>query len=675
MDTITVLLIILAAILALGIVIFQYYYRAKSKKKLSVILSFLRFISFFGLFLLLINPKFSKDVITLEKPKLIILTDNSTSLADNKEDVERIAKTVKESVAINDQFEIDEYNFDNSLNISDSLSFEGKNTNITKALSSLSDIHGNTNSLVLMITDGNQTLGRDYGFYGTDKKIPVYPFVVGDTTRYEDLRIDQVNANRFAFLKNKYPLEVYVTYEGKERVTSSLSVAIDGKTVHREILSFSDTDNTKIINTLLEASAVGVKTVKVKINPLNDERNLINNEKTVAVEVIDEKIDVAIISTMAHPDIGALIKAIESNEQRAVSVKKPPLSNKELEEVDLFVLYQPNSLFRSVYEFIEKNKSNVLTIGGTHTDWNFFSGIQKQYEIENNQVVQEVTPVLNQAFSKYDIAEHSFQGYPPLESNAELIGTYGNYDILLNIQIKGITMRSPLMFVTDLSDQKQAYILGENIWKWRMQNYRDNQDFKNFDDFIGKLLVYLSENVTKDRLQLDFKSVYEGSNTAKITATYFDEAFIFDSNATILLSLKGKENGVSIEAPMLLKGSVYEFDLSSLDAGQYSFTVKVKDENRTKSGSFTILDFDVEQQFPSSNAEKLGQLATNTNGKLFYPSNTDTFIEDITEDQRFRPIQSSVKNVVSLIDFRFLLGVIALALALEWIIRKYNGLI
>ena len=65
MDKITVLLIILAAIMALGIVVFQYFYRVNKRKELSIILSVLRFISLFGLFLLIINPKFSKAVYSL----------------------------------------------------------------------------------------------------------------------------------------------------------------------------------------------------------------------------------------------------------------------------------------------------------------------------------------------------------------------------------------------------------------------------------------------------------------------------------------------------------------------------------------------------------------------------------------------------------------------------------
>jgi hypothetical protein len=53
----------------------------------------------------------------------------------------------------------------------------------------------------------------------------------------------------------------------------------------------------------------------------------------------------------------------------------------------------------------------------------------------------------------------------------------------------------------------------------------------------------------------------------------------------------------------------------------------------------------------------------------------ETLQSDLASSQEFLPVQKSRDNVVSLIDFRILLGLIVLSLALEWFIRKYNGLI
>ena len=150
---------------------------------------------------------------------------------------------------------------------------------------------------------------------------------------------------------------------------------------------------------------------------------------------------------------------------------------------------------------------------------------------------------------------------------------------------------------------------------------------------------------------------------------------MFDSNASLTVLVTGITNEITRELPMLLKGGYYETDLSVLPAGRYNFTATVANEKLSKSGSFTILDFDVEQQFLSANYKKLQRLATATQGTLHFADKTGVLIEQLLQDKRFTPTQKSKQNIVSLIDFKVLLGIIIIALALEWFIRKYIGLI
>ena len=263
--------------------------------------------------------------------------------------------------------------------------------------------------------------------------------------------------------------------------------------------------------------------------------------------------------------------------------------------------------------------------------------------------------------------------FPPLSNAAGMINGQDTEAILL-MKILGRTLESPLLLASNGENGKELVLFGENIWKWRVQSYRNNQNFQNFDDFVGKLMLYLSSSKGKNRLEIDYQPVYEGSINAKIKASYFDEAFVFDSNASLLLRTKNIKTGLTQEIPMLLKNNFYEADLSDFLADQYAFTVNVKDDNRMKSGTFSILDFDVEQQFSSTDYKKLTQLSADTDGQLYFTNKTDSFIHSLANDNRFVPTQKGTENIVSLIDFRVLLSIIIAALAAEWFIRKYNGL-
>ncbi len=674
MQISTILFIILAAVVALGLVLFQYYYKTKRRGKIIILLSFLRFIGFFGILMLLINPKFIKKVYSVEKANLVVLVDNSSSVSSAKNDLATALENITTNQVIEEQFKVSKYTFGSALKEFDSLSFTDKTTNITTPLAALDEVYAHNKTAVVMLTDGNQTIGQDYGYYAAQLKFPIYPIAVGDTTQYEDLQISNVNSNKFAFLKNKYPVEIEIAYTGKNTIQTSVDVLVNGKSVYTENIKLSPTSTVKTIAALLTANTVGVKNVKVVVRALENERNTKNNSKNIAVEVIDEKTNIAIISAIEHPDIGVLKKAIESNEQRSVTIKKPTVSLKTLDDVDVFILYQPEASFAAIYRYIQQKKASVFTITGEKVDANFLNNIQKGYRIEGGYPIQETFAVLNSGFTKFDISDFSVDDFPPLSNGAGLIDA-GNAEALMQMKILGRTLDSPLLLAVDNNGAKEMALFGENIWKWRMQSYREYQHFENFDAFIGKLMLYLSSNKTKNRLNVEYQNIYEGSGAAKIKASYFDEAFVFDGNATVILKLKNSDTGTSKEIPMVLKGNFYEADLSNFTPASYSFTVTVKGENRSQSGKFTILDFDVEQQFLATDAKKLKQLASATNGELYFPNEVDALVKYLTSDNQFIPTQKSSENTVSLIDFRILLAIIIAALSAEWFIRKYNGLI
>ncbi len=675
METETYLYIILAAIVAIGIVVFQYFYKAKKNNKLALILSFLRFLAIFGLFLLLINPKFKKNEYSIEKANLVVLVDNSSSIAKTEKEIKRALDAIEKETKVSEKFNTKQYTFGNHLNDKDKISLAEKNTNITQALSSVKEIYSKTNTAIVLLTDGNQTVGTDYEFYGRNQDFAIYPVVVGDTTKYEDIRVAQVNVNKYAFLKNKYPLETYITYDGDKPVSANVRVTVNGKLVATNAINLSKANNTKLISTLLEAKSVGVKNIKVAVSILENEKNRVNNQKHVAIEVINEKTNIAIVSSMLHPDIGALKKAIESNEQRSVSIIKPSAQKSVLDKVDLFILYQPNTSFTAIYKYIEQKRTSLFTITGTKTDWNFLSRIQNTYSKKSYNQSEEIIPVVNDGFTTFDIADFSVSDFPPLENNLGNITFLKSNEVLLTQQIKGIALKDPLLSIVNDNEIKEAVLFGENIWKWRAQTYRATQSFAAFDNFLGKLVLFLATTKPKNRLVVDYKPIYEGNNDTKITAAYFDEAFVFDPDASVYINLKSDVLKNDIKIPMLLKGTNYEVDISNLTAGTYRFTVGVKNKQTTKTGTFTILDFDVEKQFLSSNYKKLGRLADDTQGQLYFIDQTSTLLKDLALDKQYVPVQRSKENIVSLIDFKLLLAIIIIALVTEWFIRKYNGLI
>jgi len=675
MQTTTMLYLVLAAFLSLAIVYFQYYFKGKQKGRLRAVLSILRFVGIFGVLVLLINPKFSKVSYTLEKPNLVLLIDNSSSMQGNEETVKELLGEFQNNTELSDRFDIASYQFGKKLRPLDSLTFTDVQTNIQNPVATLKDVYARRNTAVVLISDGNQNIGQEYSFPNSKNPMAMYTITVGDTTSYEDVSIGPINVNKYAFLNNKYPLESYVSYQGQGATKVRVQITVDGASVYRETVNLSKTDNLKNISTLINAGKVGVKSITVNVEALSSEKNTANNTKSTSVEVINEKTTIALVSDMLHPDIGALKKAIESNEQREVIILKPTDTSQAFEEADIFILYQPNGLFKNVFQFIDQKQANVLIVTGLHTDYNFLNSIQPDFQIESGYPEQEVFGNLNTGFSKFDITDFDLVDFPPLSSDAGPVSFNQANETLLDVSIRGLNMETPLLSVYGENERKKALFVGEGLWKWRMQSFRNTGDFLTMDTFLGKVIRYLSANTSKNRLNLTYSSNYEGSNTAYISATYFDETYVFDPNASIEISVVNVDTNSTTSMPMVLKNGYFEADLTNLLPATYTFLVKVKGENYSEAGTFTISNFDLEKQFVSSNYIKMEQLALNTGGQHAFPPDFKGTLTALISTNSYVPTQRSSENIVSLIDFKILLGLIVFAFAMEWFIRKFNGLI
>ncbi len=673
----TLLWIILSGIIALLLALFQYWYQSKKRSITFKLLAFLRFATIFMILLLLINPKVEKETFYNEKPKLVVAVDNSSSISFlNQEDtISQIIEAFKGHKDLNDKFDIDFFAFSDDVVMSDSLDYSGGQTNVSNAFRKLQDIYKSDIAPTILLSDGNQTYGSDYEYESLKYKQPIFSITIGDTTAHADLKLQQLNVNKYAFYKNKFPVEAILTYNGDTEITTAFKILNGNTTVWSQNITFDKTNNSKVVNLTLPANQVGLFTYKAMVDPLEGEKNTINNVKDFAIEVVNEKSNIAIVSDFIHPDLGMLKKSVESNEQRTATILDINEFVSKATDFQMVILYQPNNKFRPVFDALNANPMNRFVIAGTKTDWNLLNNITNEYKHDINSQVEDYLAISNTNYSEFIVPDLDFQSFPPLK------GKFGNLNIsvpfqsILNKQIGSVVTDHVLLATFEQNASRQAILLGEDIWRWRAQSYLNKESFNEFDDFIGKIIQYLASKKRKERLNVEFESFYNGSTNVIINAQYFNKNYEFDNRESLSIIVTDDVSGDTQTFPFVLKNNNYEVDLSSLKASDYSFTVKATNSNISKSGKFKILAYNIEEQFLNANVSKLKTIASNTNGSLYFPDKTTNLIDNLLSDTRFAIIEKSTKNTVSLINWKYLLALIALCLASEWFIRKYNGLI
>lgn len=675
MTTNTILLILLSFGIAFALSFYQYLYKAKSRSKVTLLLAFLRFFSVFALLLLLINPIISRKTIETVKTPLPIVIDNSASMADLNSDKQALElfEKLKDNSALNDKFEVQACQFDEDFLPADTIDFKGKQSNIDAVAKNLKNIYKNQTFPTVLISDGNQTSGEDYVF-GFNPANKVFPLVVGDTTTYLDLRIAQLNVNKYAFHKNKYPVEVFLNYAGTKSLNATFKITQGNTVLNEQTVAFSPSKKSATLNVLLPADKVGLQLLKAIVSSKESEKNSYNNTKNFAVEVIDQKTAIALIADMSHPDLGAIKRSIETNAQRKVTILKPNQIS-SLEDYNVLILYQPTVAFKSVFEKNANAKINTWIITGNDTDFNFLNQNQSQFSFKMSSQKEDYLASYETQFNLFALNNIGFEQFPPLENPFGTITTNGNTNVLLSSTIRNIPTDQPLLAFNETQGKRSAYLFGENIWKWRADYYLNKKDFIDFDVFLDKTIQFLASDNARKSLVVNHERFYNSGEAIEITAQYFNKNYELDEKARLTIAVTNTKTKQVKQYDLLRTSNAFQVNLDGLAAGNYKFTVKELNSNVSYSGGFEVLDFDIEKQFVNPDWNKLNQLATQTQGKAYLANQVDALVKQLVEDDSYKAVQKTITKKSPLIDWIWLLILLATSLAVEWFVRKYNGLL
>jgi hypothetical protein len=675
MTTSTILLILLSVIISGAVAFYHYLFKADNQNRTNWLLAFLRFISVFSLLLLLINPVISRKTIETNKIPLAIVADNSRSITELKaNDIEKeVFEKLTSNSALKEKFEIQTYTFDEEFFAGKPLDFKGNQSNIDNVATNLKQLNKNAFYPVVLLTDGNQTIGNDY-VYGFQETASVFPVILGDTTTTFDLKINQLNANKYAFLKNKFPVEVFLQYNGSKAISANFSIEKNGKKISSQTINFDKKNKVQSVQILLEADRVGLQKYKAVISSSTKEKNTYNNVKNFAVEVIDQRKEIAIISDISHPDLGAMKRAIESNAQRKVTFLKTN-SISDLKKYNLLILYQPTASFRKVFEANKNLRINTFIITGMSTDFNLLNQMQSDLDFKLTNKKEDFTSSFVTGFNLFAQNDIQFEQFPPLENPFGKITEKGSLNTLLTAKVNGIDVGNPILTFSEKGNSRSAYLLGENSWKWRMESHVINQSYEKYDQFIDKIIQYLSTNSAKKSLLVEHESFYNSGETIEIFAQYFNKSYELEENANLSINLTNKNTKSTKNYNFSKVNNGYQAIFDGLEPGNYAFQVKESSSNASYNGTFEVLDFDVEKQFVNPDLSKLQQLANQNKGEVIHPNQIDKLIQKLLEKDTYLPVEKSLVKNSPLIDWIFLLIILAVSLASEWFVRKFNGLL
>ncbi len=683
------ILCILVGIAVSGLLYFRDRRFADQAKWLTPVLAILRFIAVSGLCFFLLAPLVKNTKENTQKPIVVVAKDISTSTLHGM--TEEQATTYHESLdalsdKLKEKYEVATFSFSDNITEGLSDSIDGQISNLSSAMTYIQDNYADQNlGAVVFSSDGIYNEGQNPIYKSSKILAPIYTVALGDTTAYRDISVKNVLANKIVYLGDKFSIQTDLIAQNAQgkKTTVTISKVEDGKTssLEKKSISIDNDDFFRTEEFIVDANSAGVSRYRISISPIADEVSRANNYKDIFVQVLDARQQILILGNAPHPDLAALAQIVSNNKNYEATIKLADDSY-DLSAYNQVILHNLPSRKNRIDNLVTTAKElriPLLYIVGSQTDPRRFNQSQDVIAFRGNgQTLEEITPYIGSDFSKFttsDALKNTVPTFPPL------LAPFGEYrevataDNLLYQSIKKIETGYPLLSFQEQSGVKTGIWIGEGIWKWRLYDFLQHDNYDIISEVVNKSIQYISNK--KDNRKFictPTKNIYKENEAISINAQLYNDNYELITDPEVNLSVYSQE-GNEFKYVMSRKGDYYSSDLGKLPPGNYSYkgVTSINAQNYADQGKFSIQEIQLESYELSAKHFVLENLSSQSNGKLYYKENIESLADEILLREDIKPvIYNSVKTSM-LMDNKWLFALLFLALAVEWILRRYYG--
>ncbi len=669
-----------------------FYRREKLFSEISnpilYLMAILRFSVVTLLAILLLEPLVQSEIQKIEKPIVVIAQDNTQSVVLNKDSLfyknDYPQKMNQLISALSEKYEVKTISFGEQLSDQLSFSFSERQTDISQLFEDLyAKYYGRNLGAVIIASDGVYNKGHNPLYSSSNiKNASIYTIALGDTNQKKDVAIANVAHNKIAYLGNDFPLEVVINSSFFKGKITNVSVVKDDKIIASQEISFTSDNDVLTIPFKIEATKSGKHKYEVVVNELEDEFTLVNNKTEIFIDILDNKQQILLVYAAPHPDIGAMKLSIEKNINYKVDVISIDDYKGKIEEYNLVILHQIPSVNGSeskLLKDIENSKQATLFVLGAKNQFSTFNQLKTGLSIIAPKGITDAKPVLNNAFKSFttsDLQVNLIPQLPPMQ-----IPFAGDYKLATGAQvymyqkIGNTQTQFPLIAFNDKDGQKNGFILGEGIWRWKFQDFIKNDNNQAFDDLISKMVQYLSVKEDKNKFRVNCSGEFLENENVIIQAELYNDIFELVNDVDVTLDITNEE-GLSVPQKAFSKaGSAYRLDAGSFTPGNYSYIAKTVYDGKKYEvkGDFVVKELKIEFLNTVSDFSLLFNLSEKSGGKMYFKDDFQGIVNDIENNNNVASISYVNKELTDVIKWKWILFLLLALLSIEWFLRKRNG--
>lgn len=676
--------------LLVGIAYSYFFYFARSTSRfsfpLNYLLVFFRFATVSILSFMLLSPLIKSTQRNIEKPVIVLAHDNSESIVLNT-DSSYYRTTYSEAFSsfvkkLEEKFELRSYTFGSSFTPDGTLDYSEQLTDMSGVISEIGTrfYHRNLGA-VIVASDGLYNKGSNplHSLSGIDA--PIYSLALGDTVLQRDLLIRRLVYNKVAFTDNIFQLEAQLSANRCKGETVMFTVTSSGQTLFsKQIVPLSD-EYSETVLIKLQAGSPGVRRFRVALNVLEGEISRENNVQDFYIEVLENRLKVAIIGLSPHPDMAALKFALESNLNYEVESFMVDKFNKAVNAYNLIILHQLPAGNRShdlLINSIRQAGVPILYVVGRQTQLNALNALKPGVSvIASKPGFTESLPVFSNDFALFGLSESTLRS---LESFPPLLSWFADYkqstaaNVLLRQRIGRVNTPMPLISLMDGAGGRSGIILGEGIWKWRISCFAQNQNHDAFNELVNKMAQYLSLKADRDFFRVSGDYILDENQAVEFNAELYNDNYELVNTPEVNFVIRDSE-GKRFNYAFSRRDKDYQLNAGMYPPGEYSWeaSTTLGGKKGLKKGRFSISEVQIEKTQTRADHSLMFQLAERTDGELFYPSQLDKLYEALIQRDDILPVYRVRKHLSELIEFKWVFALLLLLLTAEWVLRKRYG--
>ncbi len=588
--------VLLACVVATAISFYMYRRTVPPvNKKMILLLGIIRGFYTSAIVIFLFKPELTMVWRQHDSKKISVLIDRSASMGISDKDVKRIDQANIIAAKIRNRLEsatdlhIIAFDTDTATVSSAEVDSANTGTDIATAINLVEKTKPNPDAIIL-ISDGNYSVGKNPLYRGINGGIPVYTIGIGDTIEPVDILVTNMQSQKIVYQHKNSIIQANIMALGIDSVKLDLELRLGNRRIARKDLVISHPNEEYPVSFDIVPENPGRVTYELYVHPVFDEKNEKNNRALIQMQVLKEKLGVALMTARPGPEYKFIRLLLAANEDLkifpVINIGRRLGPKLLADSLDVIIWCQiPNDAERnSLTSGTDVSAYPSLLMASERLDGQKMAFLKNYLPISSlsylgRDVRTQVRPTEGGfKFSPINVLDSRnlnvrfWQAAPPIDYMFGGVKPVSGISVVLETvnSVNQEELGSPVLMTGNSGGRKNALLLGSGFWRWHFLLAEDAQFNNAWKDILHNLIRWLASSRDAKNVQLAVpESDPKTGQKLHLIADVYDGAFEPVDTAVVRFHVSGPDGSFEIPASFISEGK-YQGEFVPASEGIYA---------------------------------------------------------------------------------------------------------